>query len=338
MWDVLRSTQLARNNRRPTARREALHDGAQEGRDLRGAVSSFPLYVEAMDLLRDPSLLRVLGELGVDPGALLGYGGEACVFAYGNEQIVRIHHAETDGATVEARSALLSELRPHHGNLAFAIPHVCELRTIADRFVTFEPRFHGQTLARALSEVHGTRRRELLLSTLEASRALRRLPLTRQWFGDLCQVLPIRAPSWKEYLRQRARTSLAAAGEAFAGVDVETLCLPFEEPATPGLVHLDLYAGNVLVDGTSVTAVLDFGGVPVFGDPDFDPLTVAVYLRGEMTDHTNESDHTVCREWLERAGLADRLDAAERWVAAMWSFAVDDAKVQSWCRRVLLAC
>lgn len=290
-----------------------------------------------MELLREPSLLRVLGELGVEPGALLGYGGEACVFAYGDEQIVRIHHAEQGRAAIEARSALLDELRPHHGRLPFAIPHVSELQVIAERFVTFEPRLHGQTLARALREVRGTRRAELLSSTLEASRALRRLPLTRPWFGELCQVPPIRTPSWKDYLRRRARTSLAAAGEAFAGVDVEALCLPFDEPATPGLVHLDLYVGNVLVDGTRVTAVLDFGGVPVFGDPDFDPLTVAVYLRGEMTDHVDESDHTVCREWLEREALAERLDAAERWIAAMWSFAVDDAKVQSWCRRVLLA-
>jgi hypothetical protein len=288
-------------------------------------------------LLRDPSVLRVLEELGVDPGALLGYGGEACVFAYGGEQVVRIHHAETNAASVEARTALLGELLPHHGLLPFAIPHVCELRVIAERFVTFEPRLHGQTLAHALREARGAGRAELLLSALEASRALGRLPLTRPWFGDLCQEPPIRAPSWKEYLRQRARTSLAAAGGAFAGVDVEALCRPFEEPANPGLVHLDLYVGNVLVAGGSVTAVLDFGGVPVFGDPDFDPLTVAVYLRGDMTEHTTESDHAVCREWLERAGLADRLDAAERWAAAMWSFAVDDAKLHSWCRRVLLA-
>lgn len=294
-------------------------------------------YTDAVELLRDPSLLRVLRELGVEPGALLGYGGEACVFAYGDEQIVRIHHAEVDGAAVQARSLLLGELRPHHGRLPFAIPHVSELRVIAERFVTFEPRLRGQTLARALGAVEGTRRNELLWSTLEASRALGRLPFSRQWFGELCQVPPIRTPSWKEYLRQRARTSLAAAGAAFANVDVEALCRPFQEPANPGLVHLDLYAGNVLVDESRVTAVLDFGGVPVFGDPDFDPLTVAVYLRGEMTDASRESDHTLCRRWLEQAGLAERLDAAERWVAAMWSFAVDDVKVQSWCRRVLLA-
>jgi hypothetical protein len=299
--------------------------------------AGLPLYMARVDLLRDPSLLRVLGELGVDPGALLGYGGEACVFGYGNEQIVRIHHAEADGAMVEARSALLNELRPHHGRLSFAIPHVSELRVIGGRFVTFEPRFHGQTLARVLRDVRGTRRSDLLVSTLEASRAFGRLPFTRPWFGDLCQVPPVRAPSWKEYLQQRAHESLAAAGSVFVGVDVKALCRPFEEPITPGFVHLDIYAGNVLVDGNGVTAVLDFGGVPVFGDPDFDPLAVAVYLRGDMTTDTNESDHAVCREWLQQAGLADRLDAAERWVAAMWSFAAGDAKLQSWCRRVLLA-
>jgi hypothetical protein len=289
-----------------------------------------------VELLRDPSLLRVLGELGLGPSAFLGHGGEAIVFAYGEEQVVRVHHVETDAASVEARTLLLGELRPHHGLLPFAIPLVSELRVIAERFVTFEPRLRGQTLARALRDVKGAARRELLLSTLEASRALGRLPLRRPWFGDLCRVPPLRARSWKEYLRQRAHTSLAAAGEAFVGVDVEALCAPFEEPETPGLVHLDLYAGNVLVDGSRVTALLDFGGVPVFGDPNFDPLTVAVYLRGEMTDSAAESDHTVCEDWLERAGLAGQLDAAERWVAAMWSFAVDDAKVQSWCRRVLL--
>lgn len=290
-----------------------------------------------MELLRDPTLLRVLAELGVAPDALLGYGGEACVFAHGSEQIVRIHHAKAEAGAVEVRSALLGELRPHRGLLPFAIPEVLALRVVAGRFVTFEPRLRGQTLAQALRQARGTRRQELLLSVLDASLALRRLPLTRPWFGELCQTPPLRAPSWREYLRQRARKSLAAAGSAFAQVEVEPLCQPFDEPATPGLVHLDLYAGNLLVDESRVTAVLDFGGVPVFGDPDFDPLTVAVYLRGEMTEDSIAADHALCREWLEREGLAERLDAAERWVAAMWSFAIDDAKLQSWCRRILLA-
>ena len=95
-------------------------------------------------------MLRVLRELGVDPAALLGHGGEACVFAYGDEQIVRVHHAEANVAAIEARSAVLGELRPHHSRLPFAIPHVCELQVIAERIVTLEPRFAGQTLARAL--------------------------------------------------------------------------------------------------------------------------------------------------------------------------------------------
>lgn len=67
-------------------------------------------------------------------------------------------------------------------------------------------------------------------------------------------------------------------------------------------MHLDLYAGNVLVEGSRVTALLDFGGVPVFGDPDFDALTVAVYLRGEMTETTEEP--CICVVFTQFAGRA----------------------------------
>src|SRR5262245_52623084 len=108
----------------------AERSGANEAFD--GTPSPLPLYVTLMELLRDPSLLRVLAELGIDPAALLGYGSEACVFAYGREQVVRIHHAEASSVAIEARTALLDELHPHHGELPFAIPHVTELRVIAD--------------------------------------------------------------------------------------------------------------------------------------------------------------------------------------------------------------
>lgn len=140
-----------------------------------------------MDVSHDPCLLRVLEELRIDSGSLLGYGGEACVFAYGDGEIVRIHHAGVDRAAVEARSALLDELRSHHGCLPFAIPFVVELRVIAGRFVTFEPRLRGRTLAQALGDIRGPARGELIVATLEASRALGRVPISRPWFGDLCQ-------------------------------------------------------------------------------------------------------------------------------------------------------
>jgi hypothetical protein len=92
-----------------------------------------------VDLLRAPSLLRVLG--GRVSGKPAGSRtGTSKSYAFTTPKRV--------GAAVEARSVLRSELRSHHARLSFAIPHVCELRVFAERFVTFEPRLHGQTLAR----------------------------------------------------------------------------------------------------------------------------------------------------------------------------------------------
>jgi Phosphotransferase enzyme family len=281
-------------------------------------------------------MLLILKELGVAPRDILGYGGEAVVFAYGETQVARVHYGPADGAAAAARQLLLKELQQHRAALPFAIPQVQESCVAQGRLITFETRLPGRTLAAALLELRGAARHALLLSALEASRALGKLPLTRPWFGDLCQGSPIRTSSWRAYLRERARVSLAAAGAAFASVDVDAICAPFDEPATPGLVHLDLYPGNLLVEDDRVTAVLDFGGVPVFGDPDFEPLSFVTYLRGDMTEGCDASDFAFCQAWLEREGLAPRLEAVERWVAAMWSFAVDDAKVQAWCRRVLV--
>jgi hypothetical protein len=44
----------------------------------------------------------------------------------------------------------------------------------------------------------------------------------------------------------------------------------------------------------------------------------------------------LAREWLVDQGLADGFVAAERWVAALWSFARNEARLQQWCRLVLL--
>ena len=47
----------------------------------------------ALDFSSDRPLQRVLKELGAERAKLLGFGGEACVFEYGDGRIIRIHHA-----------------------------------------------------------------------------------------------------------------------------------------------------------------------------------------------------------------------------------------------------
>lgn len=257
------------------------------------------------------------------------------MFGLGEEHVARVHHVEVPRSDVECRAALLDELRDHRDRVPFALPHVERIERIGERLVTIEPRLPGRPLGHALRELSGAVRRRTLESTLEASRLLGEIPFERPWFGDLCRSEPVRAGRWGDYLRARARRSLASAGEEFRSVDVDALCRPFAEPVRPGLVHLDLYAGNVLVEAGRVTAILDFGGVPVFGDPAFDPVSVAVYLRGTMTDSARPEDHATCERWLAEHQLLDRLAPVERWLAALWSCAVDDPKLQAWCRSCL---
>ncbi len=80
-----------------------------------------------------------------------------------------------------------------------------------------------------------------------------------------------------------------------------------------------------------------FGGVPIVGDAQLDPLSAVAYLTPEITPAATPRDRSVAREWLEAYGLSHLLEPATRWLAARWSFARDDVRLHDWCRSVLLA-
>jgi hypothetical protein len=93
----------------------------------------------------------------------------------------------------------------------------------------------------------------------------------------------------------------------------------------------------MLTDVTNITAVLDIGPTSVVGDRRLDPVAAVVYLASpEITPVATPADLDVAMSWLRSAGLHDWFEPAQRWLAAFWSFAVDDPRVLAWCRRVLL--
>lgn len=300
----------------------------------------------------DPGLLEVMDHFGVTAADLLGGGGEACVFALDGGRVLRVHHADTDAMTVDARLALLAELARDATRVPFAIPCVLERTEARQRIVTIEARRPGEPLTRLLERETGAARDALIVALLEAASQLRSLRVARPWFGDLCERQPVRAPSWPAYLERRAAQSLAVAGQGFAHVDPSALALALSHPlslgshaaldatgpdeSAPRLVHLDLYGGNVLYDGGRVSAVIDFGGVPIVGDARLDPLSAAAYLTPAITRAATPRDQQVARAWLDAHGLAPLLEPVTRWLAARWSFARDDRVLHAWCRQVLL--
>jgi aminoglycoside phosphotransferase (APT) family kinase protein len=130
---------------------------------------------------------------------------------------------------------------------------------------------------------------------------------------------------------------LKAAGPRFAFLDPAGLAAALPEPDRPALVHLDAFAGNMLAKDGRITAVLDFGGVPIVGDRRLDPLAAAAYLDPDITPTASDADRAVAQEWLAERGLADLYDAARRWLAAFWSAAIDDVRLHEWCGSILRA-
>ncbi|XXT15431.1 phosphotransferase [Sorangium sp. So ce429] len=291
---------------------------------------------DAVSIQDDAPLLSVMSHFGLSQGALLGIGGEACVFALGTDRIARVHHPGTAREAVDLRARLLEDLRRSASAVPFSIPRVLEITERHGRIITIEPRLPGRPLLHVLGEATGTERDDLVTRFLDASTRLRALRLDHEGYGDLCEAEPIRTSSHRAYLEQRARKSLASAGSAFAGVDPSRLAAALPEPARPSFVHMDLFPGNVLVEDQEVSAVVDFGGPSALGDARLEPLSAVAYLTPFITPTATDRDRHLAREWLQAQHLDALLAPAERWLAARWSFARDDVRLHQWCREVLL--
>lgn len=278
----------------------------------------------------------VLRTFGVGPDALLGHGGEARVYALGDDRVLRVLHGRLDVAAVRSRQALVAELTA--GGVTFGLPEVLDVDEVAGHGVTVERRLPGRTVAEELATMDGPARDRLVENHLAAA-ALGALHLKhRGWFGELLAEPPIRTSTWAAYLRERAATSLLAAPPAFRGLDPDALAADLPAAGRPAFVHLDAFAGNMLCVGEEITAVLDVGATSLVGDPRLDPLSCAVYLTSrEITPTSRPRDALVAADWLRTAGLDRWWQPARRWLAAYWSWAVDDDALHRWCRSVLLS-
>jgi aminoglycoside phosphotransferase (APT) family kinase protein len=231
----------------------------------------------------------------------------------------------------------VTELRA--GDVPFALPDVLEVGEHAGRSYAIERRLPGAPLLQLLRTVDGAARDELVEHHLDAVAQLATLPLeAREWFGDLLADPPLRCATWPRYLRARAADNLGRSTPEFAAVDAGALADALPDVTTGRFVHLDAFAGNVLAEDTMITAVLDIGATSVVGDARLDPVAAAVYLVApEITPTATARDAEVATSWLRASGLADCFVPAQRWLAAFWSFAVDDVALHAWCRRILLA-
>jgi len=279
----------------------------------------------------------VLTAFRIGPDALLGRGGEASIYALDDDRVLRLLHPHGDIDQLCRNQALLGDLVA--SAVSFRLPEILEIGEIQGRTYAIERRLPGSSVLELLGTTEGIERDRLVEAYLEAASTLGDLH-SDGWgyFGELATAQPLRAPTWRDFLAQRAARSLATAGHPLDEIDAAGFAADLPEPTRAEFVHLDAFAGNMLADGTAITAVLDIGYACVAGDRRFSSLAAAVYLEPwpEVAPFTRFRDREVARSWLRSAGLSDVYEPARRWLAAYWAFAVDDAALQAWCRSVLL--
>jgi len=280
----------------------------------------------------------VLAALGVKPGrgAFLGRGGEATIYVLDDDRVLRLLHKGAAADTIRRNEELLQELNP--AAVPFRLPEILESGDVEGRAYSIEVRLQGRSVSDALEAIEGPERDLLIEAYLEAAQLLGDLR-SEPWgfYGELAATRPVRSETWQEFLTRRAARSLKAAGHPLDQVPAEALSNGLPEPTHSEFVHLDAFPGNMLCEGTRITAVLDFGPTCIAGDRRFDPVSAAVYLDPQHTHLRNATrrDGDVARSWLSSAGLLEMLGPVRRWLGGYWSFAVDDAPLQAWCRSVL---
>ncbi len=281
----------------------------------------------------------MLADLGIDGSAMLGRGGEAWVYAVDNGRVARISRSRGGSSDFEARVALLEELAGGADAVPFETPEVLERRVVDGHEVSYERRFAGMSMDRALGEISGAPRERLIRAYLDATDQVGDLPVQGDDFGEFAREDGIVCADFQSWLTARAGLNLARAEADFAGLDAGALAeaLQLDGSEGPSLVHCDVFPGNVMVEGARVTAIIDFGKLTIRGDRLFDPLAAVAYLDEPISPEATDRDRAVAADWLAARGLGEYLEPARRWLAAYWASAEDSAELVAWAKSVLLS-
>ncbi|MDA8438459.1 MAG: phosphotransferase, partial [Propionibacterium sp.] len=172
-------------------------------------------------------------------------------------------------------------------DIGVALPRVLDRGRTGRQSWTVDRRIPGRPLADVLRETpRADRRRRLLLALVDAACHLRALPIGAGGFRALCTDDPpalgladlldrrigvATALTWTSLERRvpalgRERARL---GEELSGREV-----------APAFVHLDLYPGNALVEGNTITGVCDISVHALAADPVLDEVGAVCLLDG----------------------------------------------------------
>lgn len=221
-------------------------------------------------------------ELGFQAPEELAIGMQGAVYRLGQGKVAKVwfHAGEQELRTLaELYDAI-------DGQLPFRTPRMLELHRTGPYCVTVEEELPGvplHTVAPAYGEPGWERARDCVVDVVEALAQVEAPEVLRRT-AVLDETVPFRPEgvSWSEALTGLLRRRVARFGDQLAEViddfeaKFDSLLGQLTDVPRTRLVHGDVTAGNILVDGDlRPVTLLDFGLSTMAGDPAFEAASAA---------------------------------------------------------------
>jgi putative membrane protein len=293
---------------------------------------------------------ELLAEFGTGRDQLLGAGGESEVFAIDHDRVLRLYRSRHEAPRRTASQLQVLYQSWAGSDIGLELPMILDMGERNGRFFTVDRRLSGRNFSGWLQHAALAERRPALISFLDATEGLQRLPSpvpgfarlieegAPQSFGTLVDLLSsmLRGPVHSS--RTQLERDIPNVAEVWNRLHGELA----QRSVAPALVHGDVCPPNAYLSrgpsGPVVTGIADFSPHTVHADPLMDIAGALIFLELEPY-----ADAAADAAWLEAVAVERHGGEIVRWIDVYRRFYgfyfsnayAFDPHLYAWCRRQL---
>ncbi len=220
-----------------------------------------------------PSVQKVLKEFNLQQPILLGKGGEGWVFELDQHRVLKIYNP-VNLDYLKSRLAFEKLLSEHQ--LPYDLPEIYEIGSVDETHYSIDKKLKGVTLDKVFSTLQKDDQYKVLKNYFQSLKALHAIQFQHLPFGQVIECADYTtSDSWQDFLIAKMNDKINY-GKAWMSKDVDHFDQKVEHfyeiirnnlhYENKTLVHGDYYYGNVMGEGTNISAVFDFSPLTVIGD------------------------------------------------------------------------
>ena len=281
---------------------------------------------------------------------LLGSGGESEVFAIDHERVLRLYRSRHEAPRRTATQ--LQALYQHwsRSDIGIELPLIIEVGELEGRFFTVDRRFSGRNFSGWLQQADITQRRAALITFLDATERLQRLPSpvpgfarligdsALEQFSTLVELLSSMLSGPTQVSQEQLQRDVPDVADVWSRLHAALA----QRSVAPAVVHGDVCPPNAYLSqgpqGPVVTGIADFSPHTVHADPLMDLAGALIFLELE-----SYADAAADAAWLEAVAverhgreIVQWIDVYRRFYGFYFSNAYAfDPTLYAWCVRQL---